>query len=81
MIFQILGIVLTANGSNKSVRMGGDEVKVSNLWLVLFAGIDLCAMFAYWGILSNPTLGRIIIAAIPTVSILVFAHLFAGRND
>lgn len=93
-VFSVVGVTLAASNREKRIFKGkaighkdsryykpaGKGIPVANLWLFLFFVIEVAAMFSAWGVITNETVKISILAAMPSVSLFSFAHLFVAND-
>lgn len=78
-IFSVIGLTLAASNKSKKILIGGDRVSVANLWLFVFFSIEVAAMLSAWGIITSPIFCMTVLALMPPVTLLSYAHLFVSK--
>ena len=78
-IFSVIGVTLAASNKEKKIYIGGDKVSVGNLWLFVFFSIEVAAMLSAWGIITSPVFCMTVLALMPPVTLLSYAHLFVSK--
>lgn len=87
-VFVTIGVTLTANNREKRIwarqktyrRSASEGVKIGNIWLFVFFSLEILALLAAFSVITNDTFRYSILAAMPPVSLLAFAHLFIGED-